>query len=444
MLPFVNGERHRDTNNWAPRLGFNWSHDGRPRRACVEATESTTTASRSRSSRWSAGSTAGRCRSRFAPATSSSSIRRPAGSAVRADGLQSLYGLHPAGRGRRRHQHHRQQPAESDGPAVSNLASACSSAATSSLRVDVVHDFGTHFIIGRTMGTVFNPVVGGPDASSIWNRASKTQLRRPARRASSSDSRAVSASALVHAVKSLQLRQRRSDSVRERADRSERPAHWSTGRLRTTSATASSLPASSRPGQIPVAPLWTMASGVPMDILMPDASSRVPSSSATPVDGYSRPAAELNALHPQPERRGGIDGEPLPFVSDDARFNDRFNSLDLRLSRAFQVGRARIEPMVEFFNIFNVTNILGVDRRTTPGIQRAGPRLRRTRQSGIPALFAVRAARHNGRRRLRNGRARGPSSWRSGPRSDARLQPRRSRSDLTRVSSSRFRSANRP
>ena len=31
------------------------------------------------------------------------------------------------------------------------------------VRVDAVHNHGNDFIIGRTVGTVFNPVVGGPD-----------------------------------------------------------------------------------------------------------------------------------------------------------------------------------------------------------------------------------------------------------------------------------------
>src|SRR5688500_7649932 len=31
------------------------------------------------------------------------------------------------------------------------------------LKLDFVHNLGTHFIIGRPVGEVFNPVVGGPD-----------------------------------------------------------------------------------------------------------------------------------------------------------------------------------------------------------------------------------------------------------------------------------------
>jgi hypothetical protein len=58
---------------------------------------------------------------------------------------------------------------------------------------------------------------------------------------------------------------------------------------------------------------------------------------------------------------GGFGGQPLPLVSDSARFSDTFNSFDLRLSKAFKIGeRVRIEPIAEVFNLFNVTNVLGV------------------------------------------------------------------------------------
>ena len=51
----------------------------------------------------------------------------------------------------------------------------------------------------------------------------------------------------------------------------------------------------------------------------------------------------------------------MPLVSDDARFNDSFNSFDLRLTRPFKLGeRVQLEPIAEVFNLFNVTNVLGV------------------------------------------------------------------------------------
>ena len=48
-------------------------------------------------------------------------------------------------------------------------------------------------------------------------------------------------------------------------------------------------------------------------------------------------AGELNAFIRDLNAGGGIDGELLPLVSESARFNDSFNSLDLRLSRPFHV-----------------------------------------------------------------------------------------------------------
>lgn len=72
-------------------------------------------------------------------------------------------------------------------------------------------------------------------------------------------------------------------------------------------------------------------------------------------------AAELNAFITQTNASGGIDGVLLPLVSDSARFTDSFTSLDIRVSRPFNAGSSvRIEPMIEVFNLFNSTNVLGV------------------------------------------------------------------------------------
>ena len=64
----------------------------------------------------------------------------------------------------------------------------------------------------------------------------------------------------------------------QRPDRSEQPAAASTARRRTTSATASRSPASwqGAAGAAACRRIWTIASGVPMDILMPDAPTRIP------------------------------------------------------------------------------------------------------------------------------------------------------------------------
>ena len=84
-----------------------------------------------------------------------------------------------------------------------------------------------------------------------------------------------------------------------------------------------------------------------------------------------RSAAELNAFIQDTNASGGIDGELLPQVSDSARFNDSFNSLDLRLSRAFRWRRLRIDGLVETFNLFNVTNILGTSTVNYSGFTNA-------------------------------------------------------------------------
>jgi hypothetical protein len=122
------------------------------------------------------------------------------------------------------------------------------------------------------------------------------------------------------------------------------------------------------PAELRLSAIWTIASGVPMDILMPDASSRVPTLSRNAGGRELQSASELNSYITSLNAGGGIDGVPLPLVGDDARFSDSFNSLDVRLARRFGLGRRlSVEAIVECFNVFNVTNILGVSKSNYSG-----------------------------------------------------------------------------
>jgi hypothetical protein len=236
------------------------------------------------------------------------------------------------------------------------------------LQLDLVHDRGTHFIIGREVGEVYNPVVGGPDR--VVNLESSVGTRYDA------------------LLVSLEKRFGRGQQLR---------ASYSLARARNY-ANDDQIPFGSGPidpndlereyGPTPneqrhrlvlsgsfVLPLelrlsgiWTIASGVPMDILMPDASSRVPTLSRNAGGRQFETASELNAYTTSLNAGGGIDGVPLPLVSDGARFSDGFDSLDLRLSRRFALTSAlSLEAIVECFNVFNVTNILGVSKSNYSG-----------------------------------------------------------------------------
>jgi hypothetical protein len=63
-----------------------------------------------------------------------------------------------------------------------------------------------------------------------------------------------------------------------------------------------------------------------------------------------------------------VNGKPVPLAPANAKFNDTFSSLDLRLTKVFSFGdKAKLEPIVELFNVFNTTNILGVSNTNYSG-----------------------------------------------------------------------------
>lgn len=236
------------------------------------------------------------------------------------------------------------------------------------LRLDLVHNRGTHFIIGRPIGEVMNPVVGGPDRvvnleSSVgtrydglfatlekrWSRGQLLRLSYTLSRARNyaNDDQIPFGAGPVDP----------NDLEREYGPTPNDQRH------RVVLSGSLLLPLALR-----LSPIWTIASGVPMDILMPDASTRVPTLSRNAGGRQFKAAAALNAYLAQRNAAGGIDGVLLPLVSNDARFNDGFDSLDLRLSRSFALSsRARLEAIVECFNVLNVANILGVSKSNYSG-----------------------------------------------------------------------------
>jgi outer membrane receptor protein involved in Fe transport len=240
------------------------------------------------------------------------------------------------------------------------------------VRADYLHNFGTHFIIGRNIGQVFNPVVGGPDLVKNIESSVKTKYdglllsveRRWARGFQFRASYTLSKAFNYANDDQIPFSNGPIDPTNLQLEYGPTPNDQ---RHRFTFAGVFNAPLGFK-----LAPIWTLASGVPMDILLPDASARLPGLQRNAGGRLFRTAAELNTYIGRINAAGGVGGQPLPLVSNDARFNDTFNSFDLRLARPFKLGEhARLEPIAEVFNLFNVTNVLGVSNANYSGFANA-------------------------------------------------------------------------
>jgi hypothetical protein len=252
------------------------------------------------------------------------------------------------------------------------------------LRVDGVHNLGTHFIIGRTIGEVFNPVVGGPDRvvnleSSVNTHYDALLLSAERRGARLGFRGAYTLAKSLNYANDDQIPFANGPLDPDNLRREYGPTP-NDQRHRFTLAAWAQAPAG-----VLVAPMLTIASGVPMDILMPDAQSRIPVFQRNAGGRQFKTGADLNHALADLNAKGGIDGEPLPLVRDDVRFGDGFSSLDLRVSRPFAWGRVRVEPMMEVFNLFNVTNILGVSVKNYSGY--ANVLVRDSSEPGTPGYL---------------------------------------------------------
>ncbi len=235
-------------------------------------------------------------------------------------------------------------------------------------RADYLHNFGTHFIIGRTIGAVFNPVVGGPDRvvnleSSVGFKYDGMLLsveKRLSNRFAFRSAYTLSKAFNYANDDQIPFSGGPVDSDNLQLEYGPTPNDQ---RHRFTFAGTVELPFGFR-----FSPILTLASGVPMDILLPDASSRIPLIQRNAGGRLFKTAAELNAFIMELNANGGINGTPLPLAPANARFNDNFSSLDVRLSKTFTFKeRFRLEPILEVFNVFNTTNILGVSNTNYSG-----------------------------------------------------------------------------
>jgi hypothetical protein len=236
------------------------------------------------------------------------------------------------------------------------------------LRADGLYNKGTNFIIGRQIGQVFNPVVGGPDVvqnleSSVGTRYKGLLMSLEKRSGRSRFLASYTLSKAENYANDDQIPLSSSPIIDPNNLEAEFGPSPNDRRHRFTVAGSFDLPKGFR-----VSPLLTLSTGVPMDILMPDASRRVPTLSRNAGGRQFTTAAELNDYLRSLNASGGIGGVPLPLVREDARFSDSFRSFDLRVSKVFGVGgRRSLEAMVEVFNLFNVTNVLGISTRNYSG-----------------------------------------------------------------------------
>ena len=226
---------------------------------------------------------------------------------------------------------------------------------------DYLAQLGKHFIIGRTIGQVFNPVVGGPDLVKNLESSVKTKYdglllsveRRLARGFQFRASYTLSKAFNYANDDQIPFSNGPVDSNNLQLEYGPTPNDQ---RQRFTFAGFLEAPFG-----LTLAPIWTMASGVPLDILLPDGSARLPGLQRNAGGRLFHTGAELNEYLRQVNAAGGVAGQLLPLVGDNARFNDGFNSFDLRVARPIHFGeRVRLEPVAEVFNLFNVTNVLGV------------------------------------------------------------------------------------
>jgi len=240
------------------------------------------------------------------------------------------------------------------------------------VKLDGIHDLGTHFIIGVPVGSVYNPASGGPETvtdlqssvnthyDALWAVVDHRFGNRFQFHSAYTFSKALDYAnydQIPFGYPPVDPTDLRREYGFAPNDQTHRLVLQGTADL---------------PFHLRFSPLWTYGSSVPMDILLGDGSGlRVPGLSRNAGGRQFHNGAELNAFLTQLNAEGALNGSlgtPLPMVSPDARFNDTFNSFDMRLAREFHLGeRFHLQAFAEAFNLFNKTNILGTSNANYSG-----------------------------------------------------------------------------
>ncbi len=368
LLPFLHGSRHKDGNNWGPRIGFNWATSGGQfslhggygiyyDRITLEV-ESLERGldGRALPINVTVGSASFLdANGNFVPGapTFSNPFSGPIipGAGGASEGINLI---------------------DNDirNPMVQqfNLGIQTEFARNWILKVDGIHDFGTHFLIGVPLGSVYNPDSGGPEtvtdlqstASTHYDALWVTVDHRFAQRFQFHSAYTFSKASNYANYDQIPFGYPPVDPTDLRREYGPTPNDQ---RHRLVLQGTLDLPFGLR-----FSPLWTYASGVPMDILLGDGSGmRVPEIGRNAGGRRFRTGAELNAFLTQLNLAGALD-TPFPLVSPNARFDDTFNSFDMRLSKDFHLGeRFHLQVIGEAFNLFNKTNILGTSKNNYSG-----------------------------------------------------------------------------
>ena len=236
---------------------------------------------------------------------------------------------------------------------------------------DYIHAFGSKFIIGRFIGSVFNPSIGGNDDVVNIESSVKTWYDGLLLNAQKRFSNRYSFNASYTLQKSFNFSN--DDQIpfqvpplnpnNLRLDKGPPPNEE---RHRFTFQAVVDMPYG-----LQLSPIYTLSSGVPFDIQLPPdiGGTRIPALQRNAAGRTFSTGSELNAFITQFNAVRPL-ASRLPLVRDDLELGDSFQSLDLRLTKTFRFSENfNIQGIAEVFNLFNVTNVRGVNNVNFSGFQ---------------------------------------------------------------------------